>query len=192
MKKIPISEASDEQIAWFAKNVQQIADVPAKRGPLLAALVQSGYDDDFILVEGDDQTDDNQDIVQLQQPSPKVAKMPAAGFGYWRGSPMVTLKVLPTDRPGGNEPAHPSINGSPCLVIQRNVLVEIPYDFYLVLKQAGGTKMLPGEKPTDPLIEVDYYEYPMVDVTLPSPAEIAAWQKKTGSNELGKPKAQAA
>lgn len=190
MKKIPISEASDAQIEWFAKNVQQLADVPKARGAMLAALIQSGHDDDFVLVEGSDEEPSEEAFSPMTQTAPvgEVATpMPKSGFGAWRNSPMVTLRLLPTDRPGGNEPAHPSINGSPPLVIQRNKLVSIPYDFYLDLRQAGGTRVLPGEKATDDLVHVDYYEYPMADVTLPSAAEIAAWQEKTGKIELGRP-----
>jgi hypothetical protein len=190
MKQVPIIEASDEQLKAFARDVQQIEKVPNARGPLLAALLESGWDKEYVLADGDDTANDDQPaLAQFEQPQEKVTKMPTSGFGQWRGSPMVRLKIMPTDRPGGAEPAHPSINGSPCLVIQRNQLVEIPYDFYLVLKQAGGTKVLPGERPNDPLVEVDYYEYPMTDVVLPPPEEIAKWQAKTTGNELGRPKA---
>jgi hypothetical protein len=119
-----------------------------------------------------------------------ITEMPTSGFGYWRNSPMVVCKIMSTDRPGGNEPAHPSINGSPHLVVQRNVLVRIPYDFYLVIKQAGGTKLVPGAKAEDPLIAQHYLEYPMSDVQLPPQAEIDAWRAKTEGDELGKPKAE--
>jgi hypothetical protein len=193
MKQLPITEATDAQIEFFCRNVQQIADVPEGRGPMLGALVQSGYDSDFILVEGEETSEAPQSaFVQRQRPVEQVAKMPLSGFGYWKDSPMVTLKILPTDRPGGNEPAHPSINGSPPMVIQRNKLVSIPYDFYLDLKQAGGTKVTPGEKPTDDLIHTDYFDYPMTDIVLPSQEEIDRWQAYTSGHELGKAKAKAA
>lgn len=192
MKQLPITEASDEQLKAFARDVQQIDQVPNERGKILAALVESGYDKDFIFVDG--QAEDSSDepasaFAQIAEPSEKVHKMPAVGFGFWRNSPMVQLRILTTERPGGNEPAHPSINGSPCLVIPRGKLVEIPYDFYLVVKQAGGTKVVPGEKPTDELVKLDYVEYPLTDVVLPSKEEIAKWQAKTSGNELGKAKA---
>lgn len=192
MKKVPISDATDDQIRWFAQNVQQIADVPKARGAMLAALLQSGHSDDFVLVEGasDEPLAEEQPLPdQFGLVSEKPTPMPTSGFGFWRNSPMVTLRILPTDRPGGNEPAHPSINGSPPLVIQRNKLVSIPFDFYLVIKQAGGTKVLPGEKPTDPLILVDYYDYPLQDVTLPTADEVRKWQAHTSGHELGKAKA---
>jgi hypothetical protein len=192
MKPIKISEATDEQLRKFATDVQQIENVPTERGRIIAALVESGHESDFIFVEGDASPDQDEPVEQFAEPEETVHKMPTAGFGYWKNSPMVRLKILPTDRPGGNEPAHPSINGSPPLVIARNKLVEIPWDFYLVLKQAGGTKLVSGALPTDDLVKLDYSEYPMTDVVLPSRDAIAKWQARTGDNELGRPKAQAA
>lgn len=193
MKRIPIAEASDEQLKAFARDVQQIDNIPDQRGKIIAALVESGYTDDYILSDGpaqdDGPADDLPAFSQIEEPQEQVYKMPTAGFGYWKDSPMVRLKILPTDRPGGNEPAHPSINCSPCLVIQRNKLVEIPHDFYLVLRQAGGTKLVAGKEPTDELVRIDYSEYPMTDVELPPKEAIARWQAQTSDNELGKPKA---
>jgi hypothetical protein len=196
MKDIPIVEASDDQLKWFTQNVLQLTDVPSDRAGLIGAIINAGHKADTIIVEGEsDQSAEAPTSAfapQPLQPSEQVYKMPLTGFGYWRNSPMVQLRIMSTDRPGGNEPAHPTVNGSPCMVIQRNRLVEIPYDFYLVLKQAGGTKVQPGEKPTDDLVRTDYLEYPLQDVVMPSREEIAKWQAYTGAHELGKAKPQAA
>jgi hypothetical protein len=194
MKKIPITEASDAQLREFAKTVQQIDKVPAQRGPLIAAILQSGWQNDYIITDTDqpDLPESSSPLEQHEEPEETVSKMPLKGFGFWKNSPMVHLRIMSTDRPGGNEPAHPSINGSPPLVIQRNILVEVPYDFYLDLKQAGGTKVIPGASATDELVRQDYKEYPMEIVKMPTREEIAKWQEHTSKMELGHPKAAAA
>jgi hypothetical protein len=122
MKKVPITEATDEQLKEFAKTVQQIDKIPPTRGPLIAAILQSGWKMEYILADVDtpDDADDVAPLDQTEEPEETVHKMPLKGFGFWKDSPMVRLRIMETDRPGGNEPAHPSINASPPLVIQRN------------------------------------------------------------------------
>jgi hypothetical protein len=194
MKQVPIEEATDEQIIIFARDVQQIAEIPTTRGPLIQALIKSGWDRDYVMVDGEERSptaeDTHEELEQevLQMLEPEVKPIPFStvkGFGFFKKSPMVVCKIMSTDRPGGNEPAHPSVNGSPPLVIQRNRLVEIPWDFFLVLRQAGGTKILPGEKATDELVRQDYLEYPLTDIRLPSRASVVAWQERTSKMELG-------
>lgn len=187
MKKLPITEASDQQLRTFAADVQQIEKVPAERGKILAALTEGGWTQDYILVDGEESVFAESDpLPQTAQPRQDYIPFSSAkGFGFWRKGPMVKLKILSTDRPGGNEPAHPSVNGSPCLIIPRNKRVEIPYDFYLVLNNCIGTKITPGEKIEDELVHTDYTDYPLTEVELPSPQEIAKWQEFTSGNELG-------
>lgn len=193
MKKLPITEASDEQLKTFAQTVLQIENVSNKRGEILAALQQGGWTQDHILVDGHEMDAGSDVLAQFEEPEEDFAPFAKVkGFGYWKDGPMVVLKIMSTDRPGGNEPAAPSVNGSAPLVIQRNQLVQIPYDFYLVLKNCVGTKVEPGEKVTDELVRTDYTDYPLSDVQLPSRAEIAAWQARTAGDELGHPKAKQA
>lgn len=204
MKKKPIIDATGEELFTFATLILNLEGPPRDRPGLLAAIINAGHDQDWIVVSGEEedalQLGGSDEAVQVVSQYGNVgdppAKMPPTGFPYWtrpeKGKPecpMVVLRILPTDRPGGNEPAHPIINNSPPLVIQRNKLVEIPHDFYLVLRQAGGTKYLPGEKPNDPLIAIDYFEYPMVDVILPDPRKVRAWGEWSGAQELGAPRA---
>lgn len=194
--KVTIAEATDDQLKAFAKDFQQIESIPAARGGVIAALMESGWTNDFVYVAGEAaapvQAEQTAPVAQVARAGEKPAPMPTSGFSYWKDSPMVTLRIMPTDRPGGNEPAHPIINGSPALVIQRNKLVEVPWDFYLVIKQAGGTKLMPGADAKDDLVPQDYSEYPMTDVVLPSQAAVDAWIAKTQGHELGSPKAVAA
>jgi hypothetical protein len=195
MNKLPIADAGTPQLIEFAK-IQQIENVPTDRAKVIAALVESGWTQDYILAADAAAPPGVADVAPAQAQTLEVGEpiteMPTSGFGYWRDAPMVVCKIMSTDRPGGNEPAHPSINGSPHLVVQRNVLVRIPHDFYLVIKQAGGTKLVPGAKAEDPLIAQHYLEYPMSDVQLPTQAEIDAWRAKTEGDELGRPKQQKA
>lgn len=205
MKKIAITEASVDELFTFATLILNLEGPPRDRPGLLAAIINAGHDQEWIVVSGEEESplelsnEAPRALSQYEQVGETAAKMPSTGFPYWtrreKGKPecpMVELRILPTDRPGGNEPAHPVINNSPPLVIQRNKLVEIPYDFYLVLRQAGGTKYVPGEKPNDPLIPIDYFEYPMVDVKLPDAAKVKAWSDWSSQQELGAPRAAVA
>jgi hypothetical protein len=196
MQRIKIEDASTDQLRAFAKDIQQIEKVPTDRSKVIAALIESGWEKDFITIAGgapggvEEAADDFQpeQFVQATPLREEVIRFSSVkGFGFWKKSPMVICRIMSTDRPGGKEPAHPIINNSPPLVIQRNKLVEIPYDFYLVLRQAGGTKIEPGADAKDPLVETDYQEYPMTDIQLPSPEAIAKWQAHTGSIEFGHP-----
>lgn len=209
MKKIPISDATDEQLRTFALDIQQLSNVPQARSAILAALIEGGWSSDYILVDGDPapaaSTDSSslageepaEELAQFENVREVAAPMPAQGFAFWTkpeegkpSCPMVTLRILTTERPGGKDPAHPIINNSPPLVIQRGKLVRIPWDFYKVLKGAGGTAGMSNvANPNEEIQTVDYIEYPMTDVVLPTKAEVDAWDKWAGSHELGNAKA---
>ena len=207
MKKISIAEASDAQLRTFAVEVQQLEGVPQDRGGIIASLVEGGWTHDYILAAGEEtppaataSAEPSTVLQQLEETSEPAAEMPAKGFSFWTSTakgkppcPMITVKVQSTDRPGGNDPAHPVINNSPPLVIQRNRWVRIPWDFYKVLHGAGGTALLPDGNNKD-FIRQDYKEYPMEvrPGSEPSVEAVRAWDAWAGSQELGHPKAQAA
>jgi hypothetical protein len=193
MKKIPITEATDQQLKAFASD-QQIENVPNARGGILAALTEAGWTGDYIFADGDEgpaasaEAPQLEPVAQYEEAGEKPLEMQPTGFAYWRNSPMVVCRVMATDRPGGNDPAHPIINSSAALIIPRGKLVKIPIDFYRVLKNAGGTKIThaddrPGLPPRE--IRQDYQEYPMQDVVLPSARAVAEWDEWSGQHELG-------
>jgi hypothetical protein len=198
MQKLLIEDASTPQLAAFAGTLD-LADVPNDRPGIIAKLIEAGYSNDFIFVAPEAPVGAPEalaePLMQAMEGGEVPAEMPTSGFTHWTKSepgkppcPMVTLKVLSTERPGGNEPAHPIINNSPPLVIQRNKLVRIPWDFYEVLRQAGGTALLPNGDNKD-FVRQDYREYPMEVAQMPTKAQVDAWREWDGQHELGRPKA---
>lgn len=207
MKKLAIEQASDEQLRDFAVTVHQLDKVPHDRAGIIGKLVESGYTQDYIVVPGDapqaSQESEELGVLELgqfEEVGEVPQEMPATGFSFWtKGEagkppcPMVTCRILTTERPGGNDPAAPIINNSPPLVIPRGKLVRIPYDFYQILKQAGGTSAQSNiADATKEAVKFNYIEYPMTDVQLPTGASVAAWNAWAGQHELGRPKAVAA
>lgn len=194
MKNVPIADASTGELRDFAKNILQLDSVPSDRAGIIAAMIEGGHTGESISVAGEAEPE-TQALSQFGSTGEVPLKI-GRGFSLWTQKaegkpkcPMVVCRVLSTDRPGGNDPAAPQIIPYPPLIIPRGKLVEIPHDHYEVLKQAGGTKFSAGATVNDDLIATDFYEYPLTDVQLPPPAEIAAWNAWCGANnELGAPK----
>lgn len=182
MKKIDILEASDDQLREFATTAQGLDVTDAKSRADLLAILGPAWDQDYILV--DDVT-----------PDTGAAAVPTPQVSYTAGNrddgPMVKFKILQTDMPGGKHPAHPSVNGR-MLVMQRNMLIEAPYAYFLDLQNAkvgvieqgrdqqgadGG--MRPGD-----MTPTEVTNYPLSEVTMPPQAEIDAWHERNGGRLL--------
>lgn len=177
MERKQITACSDEELKVFAETVLQLDLTGANTRPkIVAALGQSGWEHDWVMVDAD--KNEEGDAVAV-----------AAQIVYDTGrddGPPVKLKILETDMPGGRHPAHPDVNGR-MLVVQRNMTVEIPYAFYLALKNAisGSVQQGPDRdgRPGE-LITTNVTNYPMSEVELPTQAEIEAWHARNGSRAL--------
>jgi hypothetical protein len=155
MKKLPITDATDAQLKWFAQNVQQIENVPQRPRRLLAALIASGHK----AISSSSRRESEQSRSTQSSRARPVRRVERAG----RQDAADRLRLLArirrwslahyADRPPRRQRAGAPVDQRlAALVIQRGKLVEIPYDFYLVLKQAGGTKIGPASEADRPLV----------------------------------------
>ena len=132
MRKIPIAEATSEQIRDFG-NAFLGLDIHANTGAeKTRARVLEAWDKDYIIVESVVHN------VRESAHSPLSALMDereiieAAG-GLENGK--VTVLIAATEEKGGNEPVPVGVNGR-VMLIPRSEPQEIPVAYYLVLRNA--------------------------------------------------------
>lgn len=174
-RQIKIEEATEAQLRTFASTILalELEGNVDTREKLIAAITLAWNQPFITLPEEDELVLDGSQVVT---PEPTAQEI-GLNNRHYRHDPKVTLTILTTDRPGGKEPAAPSVNGSPCLVIPRGKPVTIPYRFYLALKEAHEVKFEQDEKFN--WIETRHTNYPLTDVQLPPQAEIDAWFERT-------------
>lgn len=179
MFKLAIENATDQQLRAFCETTLQLELTGINDRARVEALMRTAWPNDFILVE-------SEPVGHSEQIEPVTPK-PDMVFDTGRDDgPPVSLKILTTDMPGGKHPAHPDVNGK-MIVIQRNMLVTIPYAFYhamlnaqvAVMNQEPDRDGKPGE-----LVPTQVTNYPMSEVTLPPKHEIDAWRERNGSRLL--------
>ena len=190
MQTINIADATDDQLRTCATLILGIDEDAVRNAadrPALMALIHPArpqtWDDGTIRVP-----DAPPPLAQTGQAAPIA---PKAEMTFLENlteqfGPLTRFKIIPTNMPGGNHPAHPCVNGRQ-LVMQRNMLIEAPYAFYLALQNAkiGDSYEVengPGKPPTT--MYADISNYPLSEVALPSPEEIAAWHAQNGQRLL--------
>lgn len=181
MKRIKITEATDQQLRDHVETVLQL-DVSGlnTRAKITARLGEAQPNDDTVLVADDAPVPGQTEAAKIDAPT---AQRVVGEIDY---GPIVYLKIMQTDSPGGKDPAQPNVNGHK-LTINRNVLVGIPYAHYEALKHSyngqpsGGFE---GDESTA-ITFLHSTNYPLSEITLPPQAEVDAWLKATGPRELG-------
>lgn len=189
MQTIPISEASDEQLRACATLILGIDD-DAVRGadrPTLMALISPARP----------QTWEEGTIKVPDAPPPPAqtgqveAVAPKADLTFLENltevfGPLTRFKIISTNMPGGNHPAHPCVNGKQ-IVLQRNMLIDAPYAFYVALINAkvGDPYEVPGEHGKPPTVAyAEITNYPLTDVVLPPQEAIDEWRARTADKLL--------
>lgn len=104
-----------------------------------------------------------------------------------RGDPLVRLQIPDQDRPGGKDPVPLSVNGK-AMLIPRRIICDVPYRYFLALQAAVQTVYTPQEDGTNLAADVPNYGYNVH--SMPSEAEVAAWEKRT--QDIGRSSARAA
>lgn len=178
-KRIPITDATDEQIEDFLDMMQlEHGEVKTRTG--LLALLETVHNEDHIIVTATD------DIIQLEQGEkalPEPQQFPSFGQAY-KSDPIWRMKIGTTPLPGGKQPVPVGVNGT-VVVIQRDMVVDVPHRFYLALQNAIQHTVTQDSK-TRELIEGEVSNYPITQILkAPSPEEIAKWHERTGKIELG-------
>lgn len=178
-KRIPITEASDQQVEDFLDMMQLDRSETTGRANLLA-LLATVHDEDHIIVsvnEGSDQADQNEEAM------PEPQQFPSFGQAY-KSDPIWRMKIGTTPMPGGKQPVPVGVNGV-VVVIQRDMVVDVPHRFYLALQAAIQHTVTQNSK-TRAIEEGEVSNYPITQIVkAPSPEEIAEWHERTGKIELG-------
>lgn len=172
--KIDIADASEAQLADFLTTFLQVevdrtkVDTAAK---LRAQITKAGWSAEHIFVQA---AASEPATAKEQVKSPRVeGKVLTTRY---EDDPQVELRIGSTGYPGGEHPASPCHNGT-MLVIQRNMLVKVPYRFYLVLKDSFEDQTRADSKGHPVVTRVT--NFPLFDVKLPPQEEIDAWFERT-------------
>ena len=190
MQTIPITAATDNQLRECAKvvlmqdedavnNCKSRAELLALIGP---AAPEAWGDNIQVPDAAPAATQTGQAEPAVRAPDQVFLENLTDEFG-----PLTRFTIIATDMVGGKHPAHPCVNGRQ-LVMQRNMLIEAPYAFYLALKNARTGAPYEIENGLGRAPDIGFSEvtnYPLTDEQLPSKEEIAAWHARNGSRELG-------
>ncbi len=180
--KLPLANATDEQIRDFAETMQIDTSTARDRAGLIAMLGLA-WEHDYIrvLVEADD--DDGGEaagepaITQTETIDATAQRM-TGGIG--ENDPKVRIRITKTEQVGGKDPVPVGHNGR-TVVIQRDKDVDIPYRFYCALKDAIREDVT--QDPSTGDITTDAVTaYPVSVLAMPSPEQIAAWEARTAKD----------
>lgn len=169
LKKIPLADATDDQLRDFAELTLQLDVTGTSDRSNLLSLIQTAWPQDFLMAEEAAEASDE----QTQKIAPHADRI-AGGIGD--NDPKVILVVREDDKPGGKEPVALGVNGR-TIVLQRNVRVEVPYRFYLNLRDAAYGSVV-QDPVTKEAVETQSPRYNIVVESLPTPAEIAEWHAR--------------
>ncbi len=149
MKKIPIGEATEDQLRLFAINTLGIdIKASAKEETVLARVKQAWDKPDITIAESE-----SEHVASKAVPQPVTdAQKPTA-------SGMVRLILGVTEEAGGNDPVPVGVNGK-VMLIPRGIECEIPERYFEVLQHAvthkydplpdGGMNPIPRKVPLYP------------------------------------------
>lgn len=149
-RQVKIAEATHMQLLGFACNNLGLNLPPNTKKETVVAKISTCWDKDYILVL---------DMSETQEPTQKGDNPVPVTEEQKPKRRMVTIHINETEEAGGSEPVQVSVNGK-AMLITRGVDVEIPYEFYEVLKHAithkydplpdGGINPKPREVPLYP------------------------------------------
>lgn len=184
MQKIKIPDATDDQIRAFANSLQLDEDgalTKARSRADLMAVLGPAWDQDYVFAEEAD-SERGEAAIPVSQVKLNTGR---------DDGPLVQFKIMQTEMPGGKHPAHPCVNGK-MLVMQRGMLIDAPYAYYLalqnaivgVVEQGADTTGADGQRRPGDLIPTQVTNYPLSEVRLPPQSEIEAWHLRNGGRLL--------
>jgi hypothetical protein len=167
-KQLPLAEASERQIRDYAETMQlDLSDAHSETDVL--AVLGAAWPFSWIPVADapDDGGDGDQGEAALPEPQQEIL---VGGIGS--NDPKVRLRLGETELPGGKEPAVIAVNGR-TVVIQRKLVVDLPYRFYLAMRNAV-RELVFSEVTNFPVLEI---------IAMPTADEIKRWHERT-DNEI--------
>lgn len=200
MKTIPIDQAEAKDLRYYAKTVLGLDGITnmmngqTLRSKILAAAPGTTEvtvaEDPESLAQADaeqrQQTIASQPVLPPSTPSIPLGLAPRQAAQY-RYDPKVKVYIPVVPGPGGDRHVPVAVNND-VVEIGRDQWIEVPYRFYLALKDAVASELTPknGEDGRLEIVSRDVLSYPFnVDpTTLPSQEQIDEWNKRVGDIEL--------
>ena len=184
-KKVPLDSASRDQLFFFARSILnlEVGD-GANNATLRAKITQAQPSLTEITVEDSAPTVVS-DAEGAAEPSvTNTAKLTT----HFRDDPKVRLTIMPTTESTRAKEVQIACQGE-TIIARRGQELSIPYRHYLVLKDAiervaRDTDELNPQTGLPIKEWVDQQSYPYQVHAMPSPEEIAAWDKRLSSVEL--------
>ena len=177
-RQIKIEDATKEELLKFANEKLGLAKIhhATGRGKILAKIRQA-WTPDYIELHGEsDNAPANDNTPKPANDNAAEDKIRALTGGSSKGDPMVRMFINEAEGAGGQRPVFVSVNHVPFL-IPRGEEVDVPYRFFLALKNAVGTIY---EQDTNtyevPGREVPTYPYNVV--RMPTPDEMVDWNRQ--------------
>lgn len=177
MTRVPMTDTTEDQRRAFAESLGlDLSD--AKSDADVIALINTAWVNDWISVP--ELRQDQFGNVQADPALPAAQQVFKGGFGAQ--DPKVRLRIGETELPGGKDPFPIGVNGS-IVVVQRKLVVDMPYRYYLALQNAVREVVTQDQK-TRELMVSEVTNYPLVQViAMPSAEQIADFHART-DNEL--------
>lgn len=165
-RKIPLSQATAEQLRWHASVIEGLdvtgANTVAK---LIGLLGPAMGEKDFVLSFDAPVAEDE------QSESTTIKVEPENDYSSIMQAPKITIKVMTTGGYGGKDDAFVSVN-TKSLRIKRGVPVTVPYPFYEALTLAVPSVTQQTSDDDYELIETEASNYP---VQVLEPVDMPAW-----------------
>jgi hypothetical protein len=118
-KKVPLEQASDQQLCTFALTRLGFERITPQMGR--AAILQKiahSWDKEYIEVE-----EKASEVARREPPARK-----GTGQGPFAGRRCVTMRIHPSELPGGDQPVPAACNGIQ-IFLPRDVDIRIPYEY---------------------------------------------------------------
>lgn len=185
-KRIHLKDATDQQIRTYIDTVLQVpVATNAGRNEMCAAILRADPSGEITLLEEDraPKTDDDNYRAILNSMNLVETMKPLKGTGpAYKTDPLVVITIARSEEKGGDEPVPLGVNGKR-FDVMRGVPVEIPWRYFLVLRQCIKT-VYHQVSVNEPPIGRDVPMYPFNIQAMPPREEIEAWHIKDAENQL--------
>jgi hypothetical protein len=178
MKRVPIEDATDEQIREYTELQGVDVDGASTRAGYLA-LLSSVHDKPWVLVADVPESISDAFAEQIEMITAEPQQRLEGGIGD--NDPKVRLKIGKTSYPGGTLPVSVGVNGR-VVVIQRDMTVDLPYRYLHALENAVVAEVSQNLS-TGEITESQIQNYPVSVLVHPDAAEVRAWRARV-DNEL--------
>lgn len=179
--KIPIADATDQQLREFCELQQLDGWAGGSRAELLA-IIETAWAQDWVFVaSASPELDEDEAAAAAQQVQAAVPLGLRVTGGTGANDPIFVVRIGNAPVPGGDQPVPVGVNGK-TVVLQRNMTVELPARYFYALESAIREEVTQDQK-TGELNTMQVTAYPVQVITRPSDSELREWRERT-DNEL--------